>query len=105
MEAARWSQVTPEEQAWPVVALDDAPTFSYLEVKLNEGLQQVRDFRVQGQAPQQNQTYADPEAYYLPGLIGMPQSGRLLASLHRWSRLSLIAAAILVSGLIALFKF
>lgn len=104
-EAVRWKELTAEERTWPVTVPHDAPTFSYLEVKLNEGLQQVRDLRGQGPARQQSQTHADPEAYYLPGLIEMPQSGRLLASLQRWSRLSLIAAAILVSGIVALFKF
>ena len=73
--------------------------FSYTRVLVSSGVARLR-----GKTPPPAPP-ASPINVYLPGLLIMPESGSLLQSLGRWSWLGYVAAAVLASGIIALFKF
>ncbi|MEA2879778.1 MAG: hypothetical protein QOF14_4974 [Hyphomicrobiales bacterium] len=75
-------------------------TFAYLEQTVSDRWNQVR-----GITHGSRETYSDVVLRYLPGLIPAPQSGSLLAALRRWAWYGVGVAAVLASGVIALFKF
>jgi hypothetical protein len=108
--STRWKSITPEQEELKVELPHKAPPLSYLKIRLETGREQIRQLSAARRTVDEPKTTPsaenpDPVHEYLPGLIAMPQSGRLLATLRRWSRIGLVATAILVSGLIALFRF